>query len=201
MMEETRSQGMDMPLSSSNKGFLLLQKKGGFAMGKGLGKDEQGIAEPIKVEVRDKNESTVGIGISAVKKRQQERKELRNVEWNRMREQLHENFLSLASKTHAENKLKKQIKEAIKVIYRLDLERGWFSHQLSEILDELSKLRESGHNPLSDSSAHLKELIERDSTKNDVVVGGDDDGDISNEEAAQRNVLMQRIRLVMHDKV
>jgi hypothetical protein len=48
---------LDTQLSSSNVGFRLLQKMGW--KGKGLGKDEQGIVEPIKAGVRD---AKLGVG-------------------------------------------------------------------------------------------------------------------------------------------
>lgn len=48
---------LDTQLSSSNVGFRLLQKMGW--KGKGLGKDEQGIIEPIKAGVRD---AKLGVG-------------------------------------------------------------------------------------------------------------------------------------------
>ena len=48
---------LDTKLTSSNVGFRLLQKMGW--KGKGLGKDEQGIVEPIKSGIRDPK---LGIG-------------------------------------------------------------------------------------------------------------------------------------------
>lgn len=48
---------LDTQLTSSNIGFRLLQKMGW--KGKGLGKDEQGIVEPIKSGIRDPK---LGIG-------------------------------------------------------------------------------------------------------------------------------------------
>lgn len=48
---------LDVQLTSTNVGFRLLQKMGW--KGKGLGKDEQGITEPIKSGIRD---SRLGLG-------------------------------------------------------------------------------------------------------------------------------------------
>jgi len=48
---------VDTQLTSSNIGFRLLQKMGW--KGKGLGKEEQGIIEPIKAGVRD---AKLGVG-------------------------------------------------------------------------------------------------------------------------------------------
>ncbi|BAF13955.2 Os04g0115400 [Oryza sativa Japonica Group] len=48
---------VDTQLTSSNVGFRLLQKMGW--KGKGLGKNEQGITEPIKAGIRD---AKLGVG-------------------------------------------------------------------------------------------------------------------------------------------
>ncbi|KAE9593733.1 hypothetical protein Lal_00036400 [Lupinus albus] len=50
-LENVEQASLDTQLSSSNVGFKLLQKMGW--KGKGLGKDEQGITEPIKSGIRD----------------------------------------------------------------------------------------------------------------------------------------------------
>ncbi|GAB2277320.1 hypothetical protein Dimus_012028 [Dionaea muscipula] len=50
-LENVEQASLDTQLSSSNVGFRLLQKMGW--KGKGLGKDEQGIIEPIKSGIRD----------------------------------------------------------------------------------------------------------------------------------------------------
>ncbi|XP_078444997.1 D111/G-patch domain-containing protein [Wolffia australiana] len=49
--ENTEQASLDTKLTSSNVGFRLLQKMGW--KGKGLGKDEQGIVEPIRAGIRD----------------------------------------------------------------------------------------------------------------------------------------------------
>ncbi|KAG9160137.1 hypothetical protein Leryth_015028 [Lithospermum erythrorhizon] len=56
-LENVEQASLDTQLSSSNIGFKLLQKMGW--KGKGLGKDEQGIVEPIKSGIRD---AKLGIG-------------------------------------------------------------------------------------------------------------------------------------------
>ncbi|XP_078169288.1 D111/G-patch domain-containing protein isoform X2 [Carex rostrata] len=55
--EDLEQASLDTQLTSSNVGFRLLQKMGW--KGKGLGKNEQGITEPIKADVRD---SKLGVG-------------------------------------------------------------------------------------------------------------------------------------------
>ncbi len=154
LMQESRIQGMSMPLSSSNKGFILLQKKGGFVEGHGLGKDEQGILSPLGVEVRDKKDMA-GLGVAAAKHRRQEVIDARKSEWTQLRDQIDATFRNSLAKHHADNKLKKHLQEAVKVIHRLDLERGWFSHELTEIYDELITLKEAGYVPSSSTSQKL----------------------------------------------
>ncbi|CAM6124788.1 unnamed protein product [Calypogeia fissa] len=55
--DDLQQASVDTQLSSSNVGFKLLQKMGW--KGKGLGKDEQGIIEPIKPGLRD---AKLGVG-------------------------------------------------------------------------------------------------------------------------------------------
>lgn len=50
-LDNVEQASLDTQLTSSNVGFKLLQKMGW--KGKGLGKDEQGIVEPIKSGIRD----------------------------------------------------------------------------------------------------------------------------------------------------
>ncbi|KAG8648345.1 G patch domain-containing protein 8 isoform X2 [Manihot esculenta] len=56
-LDNVEQASLDTKLTASNIGFRLLQKMGW--KGKGLGKDEQGIVEPIKSGIRD---SKLGIG-------------------------------------------------------------------------------------------------------------------------------------------
>lgn len=56
-LDNVEQASLDTKLTSSNVGFRLLQKMGW--KGKGLGKDEQGITEPIKSGMRDPK---LGIG-------------------------------------------------------------------------------------------------------------------------------------------
>ncbi|XP_023740994.1 uncharacterized protein LOC111889089 isoform X1 [Lactuca sativa] len=56
-LDNVEQASLDTQLTSSNVGFRLLQKMGW--KGKGLGKDEQGITEPIKSGIRD---SKLGVG-------------------------------------------------------------------------------------------------------------------------------------------
>ena len=56
--EKTESSNLDTSITNTNKGFKMLAKMG-YKKGQGLGKKEQGIAEPIKPDMRP---SGVGLG-------------------------------------------------------------------------------------------------------------------------------------------
>ena len=56
--EKTESSSLDTSITSTNKGFKMLAKMG-YKTGQGLGKQEQGIAEPIKPDLRP---SGAGLG-------------------------------------------------------------------------------------------------------------------------------------------
>ncbi|KAJ9054415.1 G patch domain-containing protein 11, variant 2 [Entomophthora muscae] len=62
--EENEKAAADTPISSSNKGFQLLQKMG-FKPGTGLGLGQGGIKEPINLS---KNAGSQGLGLEAEKR-------------------------------------------------------------------------------------------------------------------------------------
>jgi len=57
-MEGLEQASVHTQLTASNVGFRLLQKMG-WKTGKGLGKNEQGILEPIRADIRD---AKLGVG-------------------------------------------------------------------------------------------------------------------------------------------
>ncbi|KAL2644269.1 hypothetical protein R1flu_011856 [Riccia fluitans] len=103
---------VDTHLSSSNVGFRLLQKMGW--KGKGLGKDEQGITEPIKAGIRDPK---LGLG-------KQEQDDFYTAEENVHRKKLEvelETTEELVKKREVEaereQKIQIEVKEIRKVFY------------------------------------------------------------------------------------
>ncbi|RAL52727.1 hypothetical protein DM860_007495 [Cuscuta australis] len=103
---------LDKQLTSSNVGFRLLQKMGW--KGKGLGKDEQGIIEPIKSGIRD---AKLGIG-------KQEEDDFFTSEENIQRRKLEievEETEELAKKREViaerEHKIQTEVKEIHKVFF------------------------------------------------------------------------------------
>ncbi|KAH9550946.1 hypothetical protein CY35_10G098200 [Sphagnum magellanicum] len=101
---------LDTQLSSSNVGFRLLQKMGW--KGKGLGKDEQGIVEPIKAGVRD---AKLGVG-------KQEQDDFYTAEENIQRKKLEvelEETEEQAKKREVEAEREHKIQSEVKEIHRV----------------------------------------------------------------------------------
>ncbi|KAG6552465.1 hypothetical protein Mapa_005885 [Marchantia paleacea] len=112
IMDNMEQASVDTQLSSSNVGFKLLQKMGW--KGKGLGKDEQGITEPIKAGTRDPK---LGLG-------KQEQDDFYTAEENVHRKKLEvelETTEELAKKREVEaereQKIQTEVKEIRKVFY------------------------------------------------------------------------------------
>ena len=77
--EEKRLKALSTMISSDNKGYQLL-KKLGFEEGKGIGKNKQGITEPLPLS---SHKGTSGLGVDSEKRKQrsmQERREKASVE-------------------------------------------------------------------------------------------------------------------------
>ncbi|XP_073124912.1 uncharacterized protein [Henckelia pumila] len=111
-LDNVEQASLDIQLTSTNVGFRLLQKMGW--KGKGLGKDEQGITEPIKSGIRD---SRLGLG-------KQEQDDYYTAEENIQRRKLGvevEETEELAKKREViaerEQKIQSQVKEIRKVFF------------------------------------------------------------------------------------
>ncbi|XP_044466584.1 G patch domain-containing protein 8 isoform X2 [Mangifera indica] len=111
-LDNVEQASLDTKLTSSNIGFRLLQKMGW--KGKGLGKDEQGIIEPIKSGIRDPK---LGIG-------KQEEDDFFTAEENIQRKKLdieleetEENVKKREVLAEREQKIQTEVKEIRKVFY------------------------------------------------------------------------------------
>ncbi|XP_059652195.1 uncharacterized protein LOC132299526 [Cornus florida] len=111
-LDNVEQASLDTQLTSSNVGFRLLQKMGW--KGKGLGKDEQGIIEPIRSGIRDPK---LGIG-------KQEEDDFFTAEENIQRKKLDielEETEEVAKKREVlaerEQKIQTEVKEIRKVFY------------------------------------------------------------------------------------
>ncbi|GAV91756.1 G-patch domain-containing protein [Cephalotus follicularis] len=111
-LDNVEQASLDTKLTSSNIGFRLLQKMGW--KGKGLGKDEQGIIEPIKSGIRDPK---LGVG-------KQEEDDFFTAEENIQRrkldievEETEENAKKREVLAEREQKIQTEVKEIRKVFY------------------------------------------------------------------------------------
>ncbi|KAK1418298.1 hypothetical protein QVD17_27441 [Tagetes erecta] len=111
-LDNVEQASLDTQITSSNVGFRLLQKMGW--KGKGLGKNEQGITEPIKSGLRD---SKLGVG-------KQEQDDFFTAEENIQRRKLDielEETEEIAKKREVmadrEHKIQTEVKEIRKVFY------------------------------------------------------------------------------------
>ncbi|OVA16622.1 G-patch domain [Macleaya cordata] len=111
-LENVEQASLDTQLTSSNIGFRLLQKMGW--KGKGLGKDEQGMVEPIKAGIRDPK---LGIG-------KQEQDDFFTAEENIQRKKLdieleetEEHAKKREVVAEREQKIQTEVKEIRKVFY------------------------------------------------------------------------------------
>ncbi|KAK9136535.1 hypothetical protein Sjap_007129 [Stephania japonica] len=111
-LDNVEQASLDTQLTSSNVGFRLLQKMGW--KGKGLGKNEQGIVEPIKAGIRDPK---LGIG-------KQEQDDFFTAEENIQRKKLdveleetEEHAKKREVVAEREQKIQSEVKEIHKVFY------------------------------------------------------------------------------------
>ncbi|KAJ4976721.1 hypothetical protein NE237_001827 [Protea cynaroides] len=111
-LDNVEQASLETQLTSSNVGFKLLQKMGW--KGKGLGKNEQGIVEPIKAGIRD---AKLGIG-------KQEQDDFFTAEENVQRKKLdveleetEENAKKREVVAEREQKIQTEVKEIRKVFY------------------------------------------------------------------------------------
>jgi hypothetical protein len=147
LMDTVREQGLSRPLSTSSLGFRLLQRVGGYQAGQGLGKDEQGITEPLAVQRKDKAD-VLGIGIVAARARRTERLRTHCERHAQLRRHLQQSFCSHLSRKHASEKLAKDVVAVLKVLYELDRARGWYSHEWSSLYgDFLDQCLRDGSGP------------------------------------------------------
>lgn len=119
-MEENLLKGATTAISTSNKGYSLLQKFGYSGSG-GLGKDNRGIDTPIDVDIRiDGGKYRSGIGIAEEKRRKVQKFENDMKKLCDMREQMLSDY-KLRFKYEQEIKhMRRHVSSAEKVIYEYD---------------------------------------------------------------------------------
>ena len=118
LMRKGRNEALVVPIGPENKGFHLLSKFG-YSTGKGLGKEEQGISDPISVPSQTSS-VTVGIGVERLEKEKFEAKVKEMSDNSAKREQLTVSFKDNMSKQHELSRAINELKQNRKVIYNLD---------------------------------------------------------------------------------
>jgi len=106
---DNREEGLAKQIEPTNKGFLLLQKMG-YKTGKGLGKQESGIVEPLNVHIkRDRS----GLG-EIEEKIAKKSKQVKNVEV------LQSDFKQRMAQKFALNKVKSLTRKCIFIAQQMD---------------------------------------------------------------------------------
>jgi hypothetical protein len=133
LMEQTTEEALAIPLSSSSKGFKLLQKFGytDSTLSTGLGKHSHGTVEPIVINKRSHNNVT-GIGVIDEKQHQKEIDQQRKRARTTYTSTLQATFLKDTSNKHTQQRLEREIQSIQKVIYELDTKQGIKMHKLSK---------------------------------------------------------------------
>lgn len=119
LMAETIEQSMAQPISSSSKGFKLLQKFGGYSGDCGLGKNNQGIQEPLKVETRESDRSGIG-SFDAICTSSTSSKRSKS-ESDQIFNELSRSYRSHIIEPLQEKKIITYLKSAERIIYELDI--------------------------------------------------------------------------------
>lgn len=141
LMTKSREDALAIPIGEDNKGFLLLSKFG--YSGKGLGKNEEGVQEPVAIQSRDPK-MVYGIGVEQLLKDKIKQKEEEMKEARFQREQLSQNFKTSLAQKHEIAKITKELLKNQKIIYNLDTKCGvpphslWDARDISPVTDDAS---------------------------------------------------------------
>eukprot|EP00128_Syssomonas_multiformis_P016190 Colp12_sorted_trinity150504_noHs@10913 len=132
LMDEGREKSMSVPISSSNIGFKML-KNFGYNEGEGLGKEGQGLLEPIAVQKRN-NKDVSGLGV--LEKRDRVQKTLQSIKNHKLatRDELLTTFVSNKANQQRAARAIADMKKAQKVIYELDEQAEIPVHELTASL-------------------------------------------------------------------
>jgi hypothetical protein len=143
LMEQRTEETLNVPISSANKGFQLLRKLG-YSGERGLGKDREGIEEPLSIPQREFND-VKGLGLisgKVLKKEEHAQTKLQHVERT---QRMQNAFLQGSSSNYAMIKLRKDICSVQKVVYELDSMQGIAVHRLvKSVHDMYAKLSAAG---------------------------------------------------------
>ena len=132
LMDEKMEEALAVPISSSNIGFQLLKKKG-YNEGEGLGRDGQGVLDPIAIKKRS-SQNMAGVGIEEESLRKKVCQDIERKEKEARRTQLKNDFIIMNSKQCLLRRLNIDIEGAKKAIYELDLQNGVQSNILWPVI-------------------------------------------------------------------
>mmetsp|Transcript_32100 Transcript_32100/g.43991 ORF Transcript_32100/g.43991 Transcript_32100/m.43991 type:complete len:266 (-) Transcript_32100:120-917(-) len=122
LMDEKLEEGINIPISETNIGFKML-KKIGYIEGEGLGKDCQGIINPVTIRKRA-SKSMVGLGVEEEYVRKRYRQDMEMKEKEARKIQLKNDFVSMNSRQSLLRRLQRDVESAKKSIYELDIQSG-----------------------------------------------------------------------------
>ena len=115
--QEKLEKALNTKISTENKGYKLL-KKLGFEEGKGLGKNKQGIQNPIPISTQ---QGKTGLGIEGDKRRIKTLKERKE---NNEFQQMSNAFKSNVQKKYMEKRISSDTNKAFKILVQLELGAG-----------------------------------------------------------------------------
>lgn len=142
LMNRTREEGLSAPIGTDNKGFHLLSKFG-YSQG-GLGKDGQGILDPVGMTHRPPT-VTVGLGIEEKLKEEVKQKEKETADLIARRDELATSFMVTQAQRHEISKITRELRKNRKIIFTLDQRERigphelWNSNDIEEMEDEEEK--------------------------------------------------------------
>ncbi|KAH7060485.1 hypothetical protein B0J12DRAFT_566403 [Macrophomina phaseolina] len=116
--EQARDAALNKAIDSSNKGFKMLAKMG-FKQGERLGKGEYGVAEPIKLQLKEGRE---GIGMESDKKRKMREAYEEHAKKARTEKQTEEEYFQAMAQERKNKRMEGQLIGAQKVAEKLDTE-------------------------------------------------------------------------------
>lgn len=116
--EQAREAALNKAIDSSNKGFKMLAKMG-FKQGEKLGKGEYGVAEPIKLQMKEGRE---GVGMESDKKRKLREAYEEHAKKAKVEEETEEEYFQAMAQERKNKRMEGQFIGAQKVAEKLDTE-------------------------------------------------------------------------------
>eukprot|EP01039_Chlorochromonas_danica_P009497 gene9497-10494_t len=147
LMEERVEEGLECPIPPSNKGFQLLRRFG-YSGDSGLGKKGDGAPDPLTVQIRPARDHS---GIGKRKDREKLKRFRANLEAEKETNRRQRDFLQETSSLYHRQKLMRDLDQAKKTIFELDLAADLPPHRLSEEMHALLSNTSSLDIPLGNS--------------------------------------------------